>query len=164
MSINTILLSVFYVIFYLSSSIWNMKNNLKHIEQNSLNFSNYYFDEVLMPILNQSIESKTVNSYTKKLLRKTLAQNEHYNKEFNECYENLSKFIRLLLTLNKNFDEKEKKKITGSNNNNIDLSDTIKKVEYETGKNFMSLKFANILQNELNIYLLVNFSHEPMIL
>jgi hypothetical protein len=155
MNITEILLIISYIILNIKPIAFNIVNSLKHSKGNSLNSSNYHFDEVVMPILNQSIESKTLNSFTKKLLRKTLNQNENYNKEFNECYEKLSRHFRILLLMSTKFNEKEKKK--DSDITNINYSDKIKNIEQETGSsmNLMTLKVASILHKEINFYLLV---------
>ena len=151
MNCNTFTRSLFLMIICINSLICNIVNSLKHSNDSFLRSSYYHFDEVL-PIFNQGIEPKTLSSFTKKLLRKTYSQNENLNNEFKECYEKLSNYIRFLQPLNK----KERKTDPSTVSN---LTENLKKSYYQKGykKNLRTLKIANILYKELNIFLLVYF-------
>ena len=138
---------------YLFQIIWcfDEKNYNQETKSKKFNLNNYDNDDLISPIFNESLRFQTINTFTKKLLKKISSQNDNYSNELNKCYQQLSKYIRLIVFANKKRnDEHNNEKSTNTSNLNRKNSNI---------KNSMVLKAATFLHKELNIYLFVNFEY-----
>ncbi len=130
--------------FMLNSS--DCHNSETYLLENAIRHNNNYNFEMngeLLPkslkTYNESWQLKTMKVFSKKLLKNIASKNEYYKQEVNECFQQLSKYTRLIVFVNK---------VKAQSSSGDD--------EVKNSKSLSSLRsVAFILHKELNVYLLV---------